>query len=95
MENKKIKKEKNEIINTQNILLQKKNESFEYENEESYSDEIDFSFLEKINSLIKNILIGIYNNNIYKIDNYYNNKKIENVNLIKLLFFSLNVYVYQ
>ena len=35
MENKKIKKEKNEIINTQNILLQKKNESFEYENEES------------------------------------------------------------
>jgi hypothetical protein len=95
MENKKIKKEKNEIINTQNILLQKKNESFEYENEESYSDEIDFSFLEEINSLIKNILIGIYNNNIYKIDNYYNNKKIENVNLIKLLFFSLNVYVYQ
>jgi hypothetical protein len=95
MENKKIKKEKNEIINTQNILLQKKNESFEYENEESYSDEIDCSFLEEINSFIKNILIGIYNNNIYKIDNYYNNKKIENVNLIKLLFFSLNVYVYQ
>ena len=95
MENKKIKKEKNEIINTQNILLQKKNESFEYENEESYSDEIDFSFLEEINSFVKNILIGIYNNNIYKIDNYYNNKKIENVNLIKLLFFSLNVYVYQ
>ncbi len=95
MENKKIKKEKNEIINTQNILLQKKNESFEYENEESYSDEIDFSFLEEINSFVKNILIGIYNNNIYKIDNYYNNKKIENVNFIKLLFFSLNIYVYQ
>jgi hypothetical protein len=95
MENKKIKKEKNEIINTQNILLQKKNESFECENEESYSDEIDFSFLEEINSFVKNILIGIYNNNIYKIDNYYNNKKIENVNFIKLLFFSLNIYVYQ